>query len=739
MIASKLWSLKAALLVPFVGLVLGVAALIGALSYRAGASAVDDLAQQRADDILSRIELATDLHLQDSQLVLGTLNANVATGAIDMTSLASVEKHLWQIAGLTESISYVFFANPKGEFIGVERFAGGRVNVRVRDASTDGLRHSYLAAKPGDRERIIFNQSGAYDPRTRPWYKLAVEKKTAVWSPVYVSEARGVLKMTRAMPLYTRNGALIGVVATDVTLTHLSEFLRSLSISANGVAFICDEGGNLIATSSADAPFVKTGGEERRLAASATVNPIIRATAAAMATGNALESTNIRGSGKALRGVVPSPAGELHLSARHVNSVGPSSGLAWTTAVAIPRSDVLTGITGSVKTTIAICAIAVAIALLIGYAVLAWFNRGIDQLVRATDNLSHEQWEQPLPHGHSKELEGLADSFGSMAQRLRASMETVATQNSELEKSNQFLEARVSDRSHQLAKLSNLVEQTDDGFLVTDAEGTITYVNPAWERITGYMAGEALGAKPRLLKSGQHDHEFYANLWKILTAGKVYRGIIVNRRKDGAPYYAETTITPIRDSQGVVVEYVAVEKDVTERERLRQEINYLAHFDSLTTLANRPTLMARLESALHQGSRHYDTGQIVAILYMDLNGFKAINDTHGHDFGDAVLAEVGRRLRQCVRDGDTVARVGGDEFVALLPNLRATSGAQIVAGKIAASVEAPIRVRGRDFRVGIAIGAAIAPRDGQDAETLMRVADRAMYEHKRAAKLSKGS
>lgn len=164
----KLWSLKAALLVPFVVLILAVTTLIGALSYRAGATAVGELAQRRADDILSRIELATDLHLQDSQLVLGTLNANFASGAIDMKSLASVEKHLWQIAGLTESIGYVYFGNPKGEFIGVERFADGRVNVRVRDASTDGIRHSYLAAKPGDRERIIFNQSGAYDPRTRP-------------------------------------------------------------------------------------------------------------------------------------------------------------------------------------------------------------------------------------------------------------------------------------------------------------------------------------------------------------------------------------------------------------------------------------------------------------------------------------------------------------------------------------------------------------------------------------------
>ena len=117
---------------------------------------------------------------------------------------------------------------------------------------------------------------------------------------------------------------------------------------------------------------------------------------------------------------------------------------------------------------------------------------------------------------------------------------------------------------------------------------------------------------------------------------------------------------------------------------------------------------------------------------MDLNRFKAVNDEHGHDYGDDVLAEVGRRLRTCVRDGDTVARVGGDEFVALLPNLRQSGAAQIVAGKIMAAIAAPVRARGRTFSIGIAIGVAIAPRDGQEAEELLRAADRAMFKNKRA-------
>ena len=239
---------------------------------------------------------------------------------------------------------------------------------------------------------------------------------------------------------------------------------------------------------------------------------------------------------------------------------------------------------------------------------------------------------------------------------------------------------------------------------------------------------------PGILKSGQHDHDFYANLWKVLNAGKAFRGILTNRRKDGAVYYSEMTITPVKDAQGVLAEFVSVEKDVTEREKLRQEINYLAHFDSLTALANRATLMKRLESALNHGSRHSDTGQCLAVLYMDLNRFKAVNDTHGHEAGDAVLAEVGRRLRQCVRDGDTAARVGGDEFVALLHDLRDPGGAAIVARKIEEAIAQPVRVQGEEFRIGISIGIAMAPRDGADAETLLRHADRAMYDGKRSAK-----
>ena len=720
----KLLSLKTALLVPFAGLILAVAAVIGILSYRTGANAIDELAKRRADDILARIERATDLHIQDSQLVLGTLNANVVSGALDMKSLAAVEKHLWHIAGLTASVGYVYFATPRGEFVGVERFADGRVNVRVRDATTAGIRYAYLAKTPGDRERLIFNQSGAYDPRTRPWYKVAVEKKAAAWSPVYVSDARGNLKMTRAMPLYDK-GELIGVVATDVTLTHLSEFLRSLPISANGVAFMCENDGTLIANSTPDAPFTQgpAGGDEMRIAARQSPNPVIRATAMALAPPDKSGTP-----GQYLRSTIDTPEGAVLVSAKPFRH----SGLAWSAVVAIPRADVLGGIAANVQATIAICVIAALIALLIGYAILGWVNRGLDLLINAAHRIGEEKWEQALPFAHSVEIGKLAHAFDSMARRLKGSVATIATQNEQLEESNRTLDARVIERSQHIAKLSKLVEQTDDGFLVTDAAGVITYVNPAWERITGYSAGEAIGAKPGLVKSGEHDHAFYANLWKLLTAGKVFRGIFTNRRRDGEIYYSEMTISPVKNAQGVTDEYVSVEKDVTEREKLRQEINYLAHFDSLTALANRATLMKRLESALNSGSRHNDTAQTLAVLYMDLDRFKAVNDAYGHEAGDAVLAEVGRRLRQCVRDGDTAARVGGDEFVALLPDLRDPGGADIVARKIEEAISQPVRVGGIEHRIGVSIGIALAPRDGTDAETLLRHADRAMYGGKRA-------
>lgn len=718
-------SLKTALLVPFTGLILMMATVIGVLSYRAGATAVDELAQRRADDILARIELATDLHIQDSQLVLGTLNANVTSGALDMKSLAAVEKHLWHIAGITKSIGYVYFGNPKGEFVGVERFADGRVNVWVRDAATDGIRHSYLANAPGDRARLIFNQSGAYDPRSRPWYTAALKSKAPVWSPVYVSDARGILKMTRAMPLYAQ-GELIGVVATDVTLTHLSDFLRGLLISSTGVAFIYESSGALIANSTPEAPFTSdpVGGEEKRMQVAESPNRVIRASAAALAATLANSGTT-----KHLRNTIDTDSGALLVSSKPFSH----NGLDWATVVAIPRADVLTGIAGNVQATIAICIIAALIALLTGALILRWFNRGIDPLVSAAHHIGDGKWEQPLPFRHSAELGELAYAFDAMSRRLQTSAATIAAQHDQLAAANLQLEERVSESGREIVKISNLVEQTDDGFLVTNASGIITYVNPAWERISGYSASAAIGATPGLLRSGEHPHDFYANVWKLLTAGQVFRGIFINRRRDGALYHAEVTITPVRNAQGVIDEYVSVEKDVTEREELRQEINYLAHFDSLTALANRTTLIKRLQSALNAGLRHRDGGATLALLYMDLNRFKAVNDAHGHDAGDAVLAEVGRRLRQCVRDGDTAARVGGDEFVALLPDLRDPDDADLVARKIEDALSQPIRVNGIEHQIGVSIGIALAPRDGDSAETLMRHADQAMYTGKRAA------
>lgn len=160
-------------------------------------------------------------------------------------------------------------------------------------------------------------------------------------------------------------------------------------------------------------------------------------------------------------------------------------------------------------------------------------------------------------------------------------------------------------------------------------------------------------------------------------------------------------------------------------------LSYRTGVAAVDELANRATLMTRLESALRRGSRQHDSGQMTALLYMDLNRFKAINDEHGHEFGDAVLAGTGRRLRGCARDGDTVARIGGDEFAAVLPQLRDAAAAQVVADKIRTAIAAPMHVLGRKFSIGIAIGIAIAPQDGRDAEALLHAADQAMYSNKR--------
>jgi diguanylate cyclase (GGDEF)-like protein/PAS domain S-box-containing protein len=279
-------------------------------------------------------------------------------------------------------------------------------------------------------------------------------------------------------------------------------------------------------------------------------------------------------------------------------------------------------------------------------------------------------------------------------------------------------------RAHQL---SSVVEHTADAVIITDHRGAIEYVNPAFEDITGYRREEAVGRTPALIKSGRHDPDFFRELWETIRAGQVYRNVLINRRKDGSVYYEEKTITPLRGEDGSITHFVSTAKDITERMQTQERLQYLAYHDVLTELPNRMLLMDRLEHAL---ARVRWTGRQLAVLFLDLDRFKVINDTLGHDFGDRLLQVMAARLRGCVREGDTVARVSGDEFAILLEDLASTEDVVLVARKILDTFAQPFEVFQRELFITTSIGIAVHPADGEDASLLLKHADTAMYRAK---------
>ena len=278
-----------------------------------------------------------------------------------------------------------------------------------------------------------------------------------------------------------------------------------------------------------------------------------------------------------------------------------------------------------------------------------------------------------------------------------------------------------------LLKLSSAVEQTADSVVITDTKGVIEYVNPAFEETTGFSREEALGKTPALVKSGRHDRAFCNTLWSTILRGEVFRAIFVNRRKNGSLYHEEKTITPLRNGNGQITHFVSTGKDITERMQAQERLDHLAYYDALTGLPNRNLLHDRFGHALDHARRQ---GKRTAILLLNVDNFNSINNSLGHDVGDQLLKAVAERLRTSVREENTVARMGSDEFAVLLEDVGHADNAARTAHKLVDDLARPFLAGEHEIFISVSVGIAIAPADGNDADSLWKNADTAMHRAK---------
>jgi diguanylate cyclase (GGDEF)-like protein/PAS domain S-box-containing protein len=289
-------------------------------------------------------------------------------------------------------------------------------------------------------------------------------------------------------------------------------------------------------------------------------------------------------------------------------------------------------------------------------------------------------------------------------------------------------------RSEQELRLSaGVFSQSQDAILITDKNNDIISVNPAFSRLTGYSAEEALGRNPRFLKSGRQDAEFYQGMWSAIQNVGHWQGEVWNRRKNGELYPEWLSISTVRDSQGEVLNYIGIFSDISKLKADAEHIEFLAHYDPLTQLPNRLLLKDRVAQALAVRQRH---GGKLAVLFLDLDRFKVINDSLGHAVGDALLVGVANRLLESVRETDTVSRLGGDEFVVLLSEIHSGDEAAQVGQKILRLMQEVFQVGEHQLAVTPSIGIALAPDDGEEFDALLKNADAAMYTAKQGGRNS---
>jgi diguanylate cyclase (GGDEF)-like protein/PAS domain S-box-containing protein len=266
---------------------------------------------------------------------------------------------------------------------------------------------------------------------------------------------------------------------------------------------------------------------------------------------------------------------------------------------------------------------------------------------------------------------------------------------------------------------------------IADIAGNITYVNDKFCAISGYAREELLGNNHKIVKSDEHSDAFFVDMWRTISSGHTWHGDIKNTNKTGEDYWVTTTIVPTLDEKGKPLQYVGIRTEITERKQAEEKLKLVAYYDVLTNLPNRVLLADRLNHAMVQCQRR---NQSLAVAYLDLDGFKAVNDTYGHDLGDNILVALSKRMKEALREGDTLSRIGGDEFIAVMVDLEKLEDSEPVLKRLLKAASEPVTVGDAVMQVSASIGVTLYPQDGSDADQLIRHADNAMYVAKQAGK-----
>jgi diguanylate cyclase (GGDEF)-like protein/PAS domain S-box-containing protein len=349
-------------------------------------------------------------------------------------------------------------------------------------------------------------------------------------------------------------------------------------------------------------------------------------------------------------------------------------------------------------------------------------------LTRAAARVAEGDFKHQVAVKSNDELGRLSRCFNDMMSEISQDRKALLATNAQL--ASEIQQRRMA--TDELKKLSLAVEQSPASVVITDLEGRIEYVNPKFTEVSGYLPEEVIGAHSRILASGQMGSDYFSNMWQQIIKGKVWKGEFCNKRKNGSTYWESAVIAPIHGENGETTHFLAVKEDISERKAFEQKLMEQATHDQLTGLPNRFLAFDRLQQLLQYAERHH---QQVAVIYIDLDNFKTVNDSMGHIIGDQLLVQVAGRIKQQLRSEDTLARLGGDEFLALVANLGdSTRDLRQVVHRLQTAMQSHFTLNNREINVTSSLGIALYPEDGRDVVTLMSNADMAMYDAKHAGR-----
>ncbi len=452
--------LRVILVVPFVLQILGAVGLVGWLSLRNGQKAINDVTTQLSSEISARIQQHLHNYLA-TPLLVNQINADaIRLGQLDVKNLKGLERHFFTQAQRFPWVGYIYFGGNRGEFIGVERLDDGTLEIQVSDKTTNGEGHRYATNAQGDRTKLLKITSTNYDSRKRPWYKNAVQTGKPTWSEIYPFFSEPELTISASQPIYNKTGVLDGVIASDLVVSQVREFLRTLKIGQTGQTFIIERSGMLVASSTAEPPFIINQGATQRIKASDSPNALTKATAQYL-TSHFGTLTNITQNQQL--------AFDINDDRQFVQ-VTPLSdvrGLDWLIVVVVPESDFMERIDANTRTTILLCLAALGVATVVGVITSRWIVQPIWRLSRAADALSKGEWDNTVKAERAYELGVLANAFNSMASQLQESFTTLEAKNAELQELDKLKDEFLANTSHELRTPLNgiigLAESLIDG------------------------------------------------------------------------------------------------------------------------------------------------------------------------------------------------------------------------------------------------------------------------------------